>query len=75
MLGFFVGQAEDGAQRQGVFLVLRSEGDELFDRLTKSWCSTITFIVQVGIFMHDVIAWCLLYNIGVYEDWESQISR
>ena len=63
------------AQGQGEFLVRRSEGDELFNRLTKSWCSTVTFIVQVGILMHDVIAWCLLYNIGVYEDWEFQISQ
>ena len=58
-----------------MFLVRRSEGEALFDRLTKSWCSTIKFIVQVVIFMHEVIAWCLLYNTGVYEAWEFQISQ
>ena len=58
-----------------MFLVRRREEDELFDRLKKCWCSTVKFILQIVIFMHEVITWCLLYNNGVYEESELQISQ
>jgi hypothetical protein len=45
-----------GVGKEGVFLVRRSEEDELFDRLTKSWCPTAKFIVQIDIPIHKEIA-------------------
>jgi len=53
-----------------MFLVLRSEEDELIDSLKVSLCSTATFVVQIDIIMQEVTARCLLYYNGVYEDGE-----
>jgi len=42
----------------------------MFVRLTKSWCFTTKFIVQFVKIIHEIIARCLLYYFGVYEDCE-----
>lgn len=59
-----------GPGMQGLLLVRRGEEDEMFVRLTKSWCFTTKFIVQFVKIIHEIIARCLLYYFGVYEDCE-----